>query len=98
MKNEIQNYPLLPSTKTDYNSLSKCIIFLLISSILQSIGHVFCFLKFRDNKTILCGCDNGLFCGDWGLGIGDWGLGIGDWGLGPIPNPQSPIPKNNTII
>jgi len=24
-----------------------------------------------------------------GMGIGDWGLGIG-----PIPNPQSPIPKN----
>jgi len=24
-------------------------------------------------------------------------LGIGDWGLGPIPNPQSPIPKNNRI-
>jgi len=24
-----------------------------------------------------------------------WGLGIGDWGLGPIPNPQSPIPKND---
>jgi len=24
----------------------------------------------------------------------EWGLGIGDWGLGPIPNPQSPIPKN----
>ena len=23
--------------------------------------------------------------------IGDWGLGIGDC---PIPNPQSPIPKN----
>jgi len=20
-------------------------------------------------------------------------MGIGDWGLGPIPNPQSPIPK-----
>jgi len=31
------------------------------------------------------------------LGIGDWGLGIGDWGLGPIPNPQSPIPKNIII-
>jgi len=30
-----------------------------------------------------------------GLGIGDWGLGIGDWGLGPIPNPQSPIDKEN---
>ena len=27
------------------------------------------------------------------MGIGDWGLGIGDWGLGPIPNPQSPIIK-----
>jgi len=26
------------------------------------------------------------------LGIGDWGLGIG-----PIPNPQSPIPKNYKI-
>jgi len=25
------------------------------------------------------------------LGIGDWGLGIG-----PIPNPQSPIPNNNS--
>jgi len=22
-------------------------------------------------------------------------MGIGDWGLGPIPNPQSPIPKND---
>jgi len=28
----------------------------------------------------------------WGLGIGDWGLGIG-----PIPNPQSPIPKQYYI-
>jgi len=27
-----------------------------------------------------------------------WGLGIGDWGLGPIPNPQSPIPNNITIL
>jgi len=26
------------------------------------------------------------------MGIGDWGLGIGDWGLGIGPNPQSPIP------
>ena len=32
------------------------------------------------------------------MGIGDWGLGIGDWGLGPIPNPQSPIPKNIIIL
>ena len=27
------------------------------------------------------------------MGIGDWGLGIG-----PIPNPQSPIPKQIFII
>jgi len=26
------------------------------------------------------------------LGIGDWGLGIG-----PIPNPQSPIPKEEAL-
>ena len=32
------------------------------------------------------------------MGIGDWGLGIGDWGLGPIPNPQSPLTKNEDII
>jgi len=25
-------------------------------------------------------------------------LGIGDWGLGPIPNPQSPIPKELTNV
>jgi len=24
-------------------------------------------------------------------------LGIGDWGLGPIPNPQSPIPKEKVF-
>ena len=27
-----------------------------------SLGGVNCFLKLRDNKTILCGCDNGIFC------------------------------------
>ena len=32
------------------------------------------------------------------LGIGDWGLGIGDWGLGPIPNPQSPIIKIDSML
>jgi len=29
--------------------------------------------------------------------LNNWGLGIGDWGLGPIPNPQSPIPKDFII-
>ena len=24
-----------------------------------------------------------------------WGLGIGDWAQSPIPNPQSPCPKDN---
>jgi len=32
------------------------------------------------------------------LGIGDWGLGIGDWGLGIGPNPQSPIPNDDSIF
>ena len=27
-----------------------------------SIGNVNCFIKLRDKKTILCGCDFGIFC------------------------------------
>jgi len=29
--------------------------------------------------------------------MGDWGLGMGDLAQYPIPNPQSPIPKNKYI-
>ena len=28
----------------------------------KSLIYVHCFLKLRDNKTILCGCKNGIFC------------------------------------
>ena len=28
----------------------------------RALGYVTCFLKLRDNKTILCGCDKGIFC------------------------------------
>ena len=28
----------------------------------DSLGRVTCFLKLRDNKTIVCGCDEGIFC------------------------------------
>ena len=28
----------------------------------QSFNYVKCFLKLRDNHTILCGCSNGIFC------------------------------------
>ena len=29
----------------------------------KSFGYVYCFLKLRDNNTILCGCANsGVFC------------------------------------
>ena len=28
----------------------------------KSLGYVDCFLKLRDNKTILFGCNNGIFC------------------------------------
>ena len=48
-----------------YNSFSivnidKCIIEKMIED--ESFRYVRCFLKLRDNKTILCGCDNGIFC------------------------------------
>ena len=42
-------------------NIDKCIIEKRIK--FESIEYVYCFLKFRDNKTILCGCcANGIFC------------------------------------
>ena len=44
-------------------NIDKCIIEKRIVD--ESLEYVYCFLKFRDNKTILCGCgrrDNGIFC------------------------------------
>ena len=41
-------------------NIDKCVIEKRIN--VKSIEYVYCFLKFRDNKTILCGCDNGIFC------------------------------------
>ena len=41
-------------------NIDKCIIEKRIKD--KSIKYVFCFLKLRDNNTILCGCDNGTFC------------------------------------
>ena len=40
-------------------NIDKCVIENRIDD--ESLGFVGCFLKFRDNKTILCGCDNGIF-------------------------------------
>ena len=42
-------------------NIDKCVIEKTIIED-KSIEYVFCFLKLRDNKTILCGCDNGIFC------------------------------------
>ena len=28
----------------------------------ESLGYVNCFLKLRDNNTILCGCESGQLC------------------------------------
>ena len=42
-------------------NIDKCVIEKIIIED-ESIGAVKCFLKLRDNKTILCGCDNGIFC------------------------------------
>ena len=42
-------------------NIDKCVIENRIKD--ESIGDVYCFLKLRDNKTILCGCDyDGIFC------------------------------------
>ena len=41
-------------------NIDKCVIEKRIED--KSIGYVFCFLKLRDNKTILCGCSYGRFC------------------------------------
>ena len=41
-------------------NIDKCIIEKRIKD--ESIEYVECFLKLRDNKTILCGCNNGRFC------------------------------------
>ena len=42
-------------------NIDKCIIEKRIIKD-KSIGDVNCFLKLRDNKTILCGCEYGIFC------------------------------------
>ena len=41
-------------------NIDKCIIEKRIKD--KSTEYVDCFLKLRDNKTILCGCNNGIFC------------------------------------
>ena len=41
-------------------NIYKCIIEKRIDD--ESLGYVDCFLKLRDNKTILCGCRYGIFC------------------------------------
>ena len=41
-------------------NIDKCVIEKRIKD--ESLGYVFCFLKLRDNKTILCGCRYGIFC------------------------------------
>ena len=41
-------------------NIDKCVIEKIIED--ESFEGVGCFLKLRDNKTILCGCNNGIFC------------------------------------
>ena len=40
-------------------NIDKCVI---EKKIKDDLGYVNCFLKLRDNKTILCGCNRGLLC------------------------------------
>ena len=41
-------------------NIDKCVIENRIDD--ESFEGVYCFLKLRDNKTILCGCEYGIFC------------------------------------
>ena len=41
-------------------NIDKCVIEKIVKDTL--FGKVNCFLKLKDNKTILCGCDEGKFC------------------------------------
>ena len=41
-------------------NIDKCVIEKTIKE--ESFGYVHCFLKLKDNNTILCGCDDGIFC------------------------------------
>ena len=41
-------------------NIDKCVIEKIIKD--ESIRYVYCFLKLKDNKTILCGCEYGIFC------------------------------------
>ena len=41
-------------------NIDKCIIEKRIED--KSLGFISCFLKLRDNRTILCGCGIGTFC------------------------------------
>ena len=43
-------------------NIDKCVIEKKIKD--RELDYVNCFLKLRDNKTIICGCDNGIFCFD----------------------------------
>ena len=43
-------------------NIDKCIIEKIIKDESIGLGNVDCFLKLRDNKTILRGCDIGIFC------------------------------------
>ena len=46
-----------------YNKICIVIINKGVSEIKDNkLGTVRCFIKLRDNKTILCGCDKGMFC------------------------------------
>jgi len=62
-------------------------IFKIYLFIFYKVNIILFYLNKNNNKYSILGI------GDWGLGIGDWGLGIGAKPQSPIPNLQSPNPK-----
>ena len=59
---QIDNDRVIVGAKTAFDivNIDKCEVEKTIED--ESLGYVTCFLKLRDNNTILCGCESGQLC------------------------------------
>ena len=59
---QIDNDRVIVGAKTAFYivNIDKCVVEKKIKD--ESLGFVLCFLKLRDNNTILCGCESGQLC------------------------------------
>ena len=59
---QVDSNRVIVGGKNNYSivNIDKCVIETTINDF--SFGIVRCFTKLRDNRTILCGCEYGIFC------------------------------------